>query len=109
MYCKNCGSYNIDENVYCEKCGKKILGNNSVKKESQNFKVERADSKLEIGALMALLLSIIGLIIGLVIYTNEYHRRTFLRGWITTFVILCVIGLFVLGVVLGISACYACS
>ena len=39
------------------------------------------------GVLLGLFLSLIGLVIGLLIYTDEKERKEFLSGWIIGFVI----------------------
>ena len=45
-------------------------------------------SKKGIGIVMGLFLGLIGLIIGLLLYPNEtVERQTFIKGWLTAFLI----------------------
>lgn len=56
-------------------------GNNNNNYESQ-------ESKTAMGVLFALFLGVIGLLIGMCMYPqNSYERKTFVSGWVTTFVI----------------------
>lgn len=56
-------------------------GNNNNNYESQ-------ESKTTMGVLFALFLGVIGLLIGMCMYPqNSYERKTFVSGWIKTFVI----------------------
>ncbi len=85
MYCKNCGKEIDDKADICIHCGVKVD-----KKQVQYYE-EDGDSKAGLGVVMSLFLGLIGLIIGLCMYSSgSYERKTFMKGWgITTLV--CVI------------------
>ncbi len=59
-------------------------------------------SKVGIGVALGLL-GLIGLVIGLVLYNDEFEKKTFLKGWIIAFVIEIILGI-ILGVVISCSA-----
>ena len=96
-YCKYCGK---EVNLYaeiCPHCGRRI--------SDPPTNAEYQYSKKGIGVVMALFLGIIGLIIGICMYpSGTTARETFIKGWVTTFIITIVIG--VLIAVIG-SACIA--
>lgn len=53
-----------------------------------NNNYESQESKTVMGVLFALFLGAIGLLIGMCMYPqNSYERKTFVSGWVTTFVI----------------------
>lgn len=90
MFCKKCGEEINNEAVVCPKCGC------STKQEDSDQKFR--ESKTGMGVLMGLFLGIIGLIIGIVIYPEgTVARKTFIKAWLTTFLIC-----FAIGVILGI-------
>ena len=98
-YCKYCGK---EVNLYaeiCPHCGRRI-------REIPTYSnPEHQYSKTGVGVAMALFLGIIGLIIGMCMYpSGTPARETFIKGWVTTFIITIVIG--VLIAVIG-SACIA--
>ena len=72
---------------------------------SQNQSVSNQQNKAsKVGIGVALgLLGLIGLVIGLVLYNDEFEKKTFLKGWIIAFVIEIILGI-ILGVVISCSA-----
>ena len=90
MFCKKCGEEINNEAVVCPKCG--------CSTKQENIDPKFRESKTGIGVLMGLFLGIIGLIIGIVIYPEgTVARKTFIKAWLTTFLIC-----FAIGVILGI-------
>ena len=81
MYCKNCGK-EINENaVVCIHCGVAVTKEHKV---SEDY----CESKTGRGVLFALLLGLIGLLIGVIIYPERtIARKTFMKGWLITFII----------------------
>lgn len=67
--------------------------------EKQNKK----GSQLIIGILMGLFLSVIGAVLGIVIYKDDQERKSFFIGWAIGFAIEVVLGV-VLGIVFTKSA-----
>lgn len=96
MFCKKCGEEINNEAVVCPKCGC------STKQEDSDQKFR--ESKTGMGVLMGLFLGIIGLIIGIVIYPEgTVARKTFIKAWLTTFLICFAIGI-ILGIVIVAGA-----
>ncbi len=90
MFCKKCGEEINNEAVVCPKCG--------CSTKQENIDPKFRESKTGMGVLMGLFLGIIGLIIGIVIYPEgTVARKTFIKAWLTTFLIC-----FAIGVILGI-------
>ncbi len=92
MFCKNCGCEIEDDSNFCPKCGVPIVnGENDIEYEEQEQETKSVvctpnqnpvKSKTSFGVAMALLLGIIGLIIGLNMYPpNTEERESFLDGW----------------------------
>ncbi len=81
MYCKNCGK-EINENAaVCIHCGVAVTREPKVSEDL-------CESKTGMGVLLALLLGLIGLLIGFIIYPEgTIARKTFMKGWLVTFVI----------------------
>ena len=74
MYCPRCGEENKDTSVYCNCCGCEL------------YAYQRR-SKAGRGVLLCILLSVIGLIIGLTDYpAGSYERNTFCKGWLITYI-----------------------
>ena len=97
MYCPKCGEQIDDEAVVCPKCGCET--GVKTKKNSTD-----GESKTGAGFLMGLFLGIIGLIIGICIYPSESkERKTFVDGWITSFIISIIIGVFIWVIIAGSS------
>lgn len=90
MYCKKCGKYNPDKETKCKYCG----GDLSVSEIYRcNHEVNNTD-RFWFGVCMALLLGIVGLIIGLYKYEDGYSRESFIKGWTRCFFITLAISLF---------------
>ena len=84
-FCSHCGKQISEYSVSCYNCGYRV---NAPKRKNYNYDLP----KIGWGALSAFLLGIIGLVIGLVVYPSGTEaRKTFLTGWITTFISLTVI------------------
>ena len=63
-------------------------GYNNYNNGNNNNNYESQESKTAMGVLFALFLGVIGLLIGMCMYPqNSYERKTFVSGWIKTFVI----------------------
>lgn len=99
MYCKKCGEKLIDDAVFCPKCGYHVDPKNT------NRELKFAKSKAGMGVLLGLFLGAIGLIAGLLLYPEEtVARKTFVKSWIITVVVIAVLSLtagIVAAVVLG--------
>ena len=79
MFCKNCGKEINDNASVCIYCGCNV----DDKKDKEDN-----EPKTAMGVLMALLLGLIGLVIGVCLYKEgTIARQTFLRGFWTTFAI----------------------
>ena len=84
MFCKNCGKEIDDKADICIHCG---VRTNKVPSSYD----EDGESKTGLGVILSLFLGLIGLIIGLCMYSSgSYERKTFIKGWVTT-TIICVI------------------
>lgn len=93
MYCSKCGEEIMDEAVICPKCGCET----NVKKAQHEYPDE---PKTGMGVLFALLLGVIGLIIGICLYKDgTVARKTFIKGWLITFGV-CVALVFVYAMIL---------
>lgn len=104
MYCSKCGSEVNDDAVICPNCGCYISQSSTPKNEPLSN--DYSKSKTGIGVLCGLFLGIIGLIIGICIFPeNTESRRTFIKGWIITFVVSIALSLFIV----GITTCMASS
>lgn len=63
-------------------------GYNNYNNGNNNNNYASQESKTAMGVLFALFLGVIGLLIGMCMYPqNSYERKTFVSGWIKTFVI----------------------
>lgn len=94
MYCSKCGEEIMDQAVICPKCGCET----NVKKSQYEYPDE---PKTGMGVLFALLLGVIGLIIGICLYKDgSVARKTFIKGWLITFGV-CVALLLIYSIVLA--------
>lgn len=85
MFCSKCGKEIMDDAVICPKCGCET----AVKKIDEK---EVDEPKTGIGILLALVLGLIGLVIGLCLYKeNTIARKTFLKAWGITYGVLVLI------------------
>jgi len=81
MFCNKCGSQIDDNAVICPKCGCATSKSNLVAVQNQ-------ESKTGMGVLLALVLGLIGLIIGFCMYpAGTNARSTFVKGWGITFAV----------------------
>lgn len=79
MFCGKCGHEVHDEAVICVHCGCQIPGREPKPATNPEYQT----SKTGIGVLFALLLGLIGLIIGFVMYPeNTVARKTFIKAWV---------------------------
>lgn len=86
MYCQKCGAKLTENANFCHKCG--CATDEQIESQKQKF----SKPKTGIGVLLALFLSSIGLLIGLILYPDEtVARKTFLKAWTITFIIVSVI------------------
>lgn len=85
MYCKHCGKEVDDKAVVCIHCGC-ALDNWQIPPMPEN--PEYMEPKTGIGVLLSLLLGCIGLLIGICLYPSQtIARKTFIKGWLTTFIV----------------------
>ena len=83
MFCPKCGKEIADDAEFCVHCGRRVsLTEPSIKALKQK------ESKTTMGVLFALFLGLTGLLIGICIYEKDtIARKTFMKGWIITFLI----------------------
>lgn len=82
MFCRHCGKEVDKEAVVCIHCGKLLKQIQMTTPKNKEYET----SKIGMGVLFALLLGIIGLIIGVAIYPSDTEARvTFIKGWGITF------------------------
>lgn len=98
MFCKKCGTELPEENGVCPNCGyaeevKTEPTPNENKEPRQNI----GESKDVIGIILGFFVGLIGLIIGICLYTKPFEKDTFIKGWVKGF-----IGSIILGVVAGV-------
>lgn len=97
MICKKCGKYNSDNNKVCIYCGGALeqgqkdnksesFYQSSAWKQQPQQQYESVESKKVEGVVFCLFLGAIGLILGLIIYSDSHDRSTFTSGWLLTFV-----------------------
>ena len=90
MYCPKCGGEVNDDADVCIHCGCSLT----------KSKPEYKQTKTGIGVVMALFLGIIGLIIGICMYpADTIARKTFIKGWCTTYAVAIGIVAFILFIV----------
>ena len=81
MYCPKCGKEIENDAVVCVHCGRSLEVDSRRKNEFN-------ESKSAIGILMGAFLGIIGLIIGICLYPEgTIARKTFLKAWLITFLV----------------------
>ena len=107
MICKKCGKYNPDHNQVCMYCGG-VLGE---KKEENSFYNGSAWGKSNapkyvkdrtlIGYLFCIFFGVLGLIIGLLCFSDPAEKESFRKAWVDCFVILLVIA-GIIGLIVGI-------
>ena len=86
MFCPKCGKEVVDDAVVCIHCGRSLKEEPAEQPQAVNK--DHNQPKTGMGVLFALLLGLIGLIIGIVIYPeNTVARKTFIKGWLITFAI----------------------
>ena len=84
MYCNKCGREIEDDAVMCKYCCNFIT-------KQQTTTAYYGESKTVIGVVLALFLSLLGLIIGLCLYPYmSYERETFMRGWGITMLVVII-------------------
>lgn len=107
MFCKRCGKYNSDTKEKCAYCGGELTSNASysaLASKRQKSQSCYGESKTIVGVLMCLFLSLVGLIIGLLLYpANTYERESFLKGWTKTFIVTIILSI-VLVIILFVLA-----
>ena len=100
MFCQHCGQEVKDEAVVCIHCGCQIreLDYQKTATPVPGANANYDSSKTGIGVVMALFLGFIGLIIGLIIYPyGSEARRTFVKGFWSTFgVVIAILCFFLL-------------
>lgn len=85
MFCRNCGKEIDDQAAVCVHCGVLVQ---DVNQQNVRNSADYNQSKTGMGVLFALILGLIGLLIGIVIYpTGTEARKTFIKGWGITFAI----------------------
>ena len=90
MYCTKCGKNNPEGSEKCVFCGEDL--SKSVKYYNESSVSSEMQSKTVAGVLLSFFLGLIGLVIGLLIYpSNTYERKTFIKGWLWTFVIMMIV------------------
>ena len=87
MFCPNCGK-EIDDNAdVCIKCGH-VTPNSKLKETEQAKNNSNNPEPKSLGVVFGLFLGILGLIIGICIYSNNpTERGNFLKSWAITFFI----------------------
>lgn len=117
MFCRYCGKEIEEDSSICWNCGEFLTNNsdedNKTKKQDSlsthpNFSSSSAieTDKAAYGVLTCIFLGLIGLVIGVLIYPDgSFRRKTFLKGWLITFIVIVGIYLFILTVgLIGVMA-----
>lgn len=102
MFCRNCGKYNPDSEVKCKYCGGALSPNEYYRKKGEMKSSGYGEDKTTVGVLMSLFLGLIGLVIGLLMYSG-YERETFLKGWLKAFIVCLIIAIIC---VVALVGCY---
>ena len=91
MFCPKCGKEIEDDAVICVHCGRPLEMNYHVHNQNQ-VRPEHNEPKTGLGVLMGLFLGVIGLLIGVIMFPEgTVARKTFMKAWIITFIIVTVI------------------
>ncbi len=95
MLCKNC-AHEVDEKAtFCIYCGHKLKIEPTLTESNNIF-------EKSMGVLLAIFLSIVGLIVGLLVYREDTQKReVFLIGWWIGFIANVIINV-VVGLILGL-------
>lgn len=99
--------------VICSNCGKKISANANIcpycmqttDKGQEEYQMHSGNSKKAVGVILCLFLSVLGLIIGLMLYpygTDE--RSSFIKGWVGAFIASIVLGIIIYSAAVGCVA-----
>lgn len=91
MFCVRCGKYNPDTKKVCQYCGGELSSSTNYRKSSVEENYYGGEKTL-VGVLMCLFLGLLGLILGLIIYSG-YERDTFIKGWVKAFIVSILIGI----------------
>lgn len=115
MFCKNCGKSLGEGEDICSTCGYCNVDLNDLtpqdlqelanavnnqqnnqpqqvqqpqqNQQAQPVQQQTGTSKKGLGLLLGFFTGIIGLIIGICLFQNDYERKTFINGWLTAFFI----------------------
>lgn len=111
--CRNCGKEMLESFEFCASCGAKLKTNEQTKYKTVNYNVNNNreirygshESKTGLGVLLAILLGVIGLIVGICLYPEgSYARKSFIKAWVITFAIEIGITVLLLIILLSIYA-----
>lgn len=115
MTCPHCGKYNTSNGKECEYCGKplsvppikKVFKNNSVSRETPSSKTTYVgETRKGTGIIAFIVLGLLGLLVGLFVYDDEYKRQSFIEGWLKALYVCIGVALFVVVlIVLLINGC----
>ncbi|MBO5304818.1 MAG: zinc ribbon domain-containing protein [Clostridia bacterium] len=107
MYCSNCGREISNMVESCPNCGAVLRGHSNVARTNANTRARSdyhgrtGESKQGMGVVFGLFLSILGLIIGVCMYSDgTFERSTFMKGWGIGFGISIAIGV-ISGIIYG--------
>lgn len=96
MFCKHCGGKIEDKAAFCIHCGKAVS-------PEQDPTSLTGKSRKGMGILFSLILSFIGLLIGVWLFNEDaFETKTFVKGWLIGFLISSI-----LGIIIGLV--YCCS
>lgn len=102
--CRNCGKEMLESFEFCARCGAKLKTNEQTRYKTINY-YDSQESKTGLGVLLAILLGVIGLIIGICLYPEgSYARKSFIKAWVITFAIEIGITVLLLIILLSIYA-----
>lgn len=102
--CRNCGKEMLESFEFCARCGAKLKTNEQTRYKTINY-YDSQESKTGLGVLLAILLGVIGLIVGICLYPEgSYARKSFIKAWVITFAIEIGITVLLLIILLSIYA-----
>lgn len=102
--CPNCGKEMLESFEFCARCGAKLKTNEQTRYKTVNY-YDSQESKTGLGVLLAILLGVIGLIVGICLYPEgSYARKSFIKAWVITFAIEIGITVLLLIILLSIYA-----